>query len=200
MKRLTWLILLAVVVAAVFAFDACRPGGGLSTNQTAPIADDDIAPTDDDTSGVDDDDNDDTASGDDDTSPSDDDSSPIDDDVSPGDAGLAGHIECDGCTGTVAGLAVRVLLYTTWEPTNPLAVSGITKFTVPSTGFPFAYAWDFTAAGVAPGSYYVFAYLDVSGTGAVNAAVDPIRAPFVSTPVVAGQTTTLNLVLVAPGA
>jgi hypothetical protein len=182
------LIALLIVALAAALFVSCRSGGEDETTP-APSSDDDD--NDDNDTGDDDDDND---SADDDTA---DDDTAADDDASPTGTQLAGEIDLFNTAEDYAGRPVKFYLYTQWIPNGTLPTA-ITNYTVPESGFPFSYDWDLNA--VAPGDYYVFAFLDaVDGDGIINYDIDPVAAPYDVTTITSGETTTYNVNLVAPG-
>ena len=109
---------------------------------------------------------------------------------------LTGEIRYSG-TEDYADRPVKLMLFTEWLPES-LPV-GLLEVTVPEAGFPFAYEWNFDDDAIAAGTYYLTAYLDaVDGDGAFNPAADPVYSPYLPVEVVAAQTTTQNVTLVAP--
>ncbi|NLH47362.1 MAG: hypothetical protein GX444_02040 [Myxococcales bacterium] len=129
--------------------------------------------------------------------PADDDSGDDDDDTA-APMELAGEIRYYGETTDYTGRPVTLGLYTDWLPGEELPVAYV-SYTVPETGFPFAYEWNLDDAAVAPGDYYVFGYLDaVDGDGVFVETVDPAAAPYYAVTVAAGLTTTWHVNLVAP--
>jgi len=112
---------------------------------------------------------------------------------------LAGEIRYFGEPGDVTGRPVLLYLFAQWLPAGTLPAAALTV-EVPAAGFPFAYAWDVGDTEAAPGDYYLFAFLDVQDDdGLFNAGLDPAHAPYATTAVLAGQTTTAHITLVPPG-
>jgi len=109
-----------------------------------------------------------------------------------------GEIGFYGESTDLAGRPVWILLFTEWLPGAAVPVAFVQQ-TVPEQGFPFDYEWDLDAAEVAPGDYFVFAFLDIADEdGVFNETIDAVHAPFQATTIIAGTATTQNLTLVEP--